>query len=1479
MNTHARRLLTLILTLASLAAVVVVGSGTAGAISSAGESPGNPGGTTNKSLVSGGAVIQAAQVPSSGALKVLKGGYRAAGVNSGDGYADPLAGAVLQHDTTAVFAAPTAFAATDALGAATAASVVGGTHYVREQTAPAGWTSLPNLTWNGSTSPYVGTANVNGGTTTATVDGLGRFINAAANPPLPTTCGTGLKVLLLLDTSGSTSGYNDAYRTAAKTFVSTLGGTPTTLKISTFASSSSPGSTVYDLSGAAGQTAANSRIDAIYPNNTSGSGSTNWDAAMQDAASAGVDVIVFVTDGNPTVNQGDLSTGGNTSIEDVAYGVGSANLAKYPTKDQAGAHQRVLGVGVGADLSTANLAAMSGPVDGTDYTTASNPDDLAAVLKQVASKLCSGTVTVNKIVVPSTDTGTFTMLTDGTAVGAPIGNGGTTGPQTVSVASHTFAEAAAPGTLLTDYTSAYSCSDPTGVLKSGAGTSVTLAIAADQKVTCTFTNTLSQPQLKLIKTVVNDNGGTATAADFSLSAKAATGSTARDFTSKTTTPGFHPVFGGTVYNLAEVGVTGYAAGAWVCEGGTRSGSTISVPQHTSVTCSITNDDVAPKLHLRKVVTNDNGGSATVADFTLKADGAGANDLSGTSPVDSGSGLKADTFALSEASAAGYSSSAWVCTGGSQSGASITLGLAGEATCTITNTDVAPLLTLVKTVANDNGGTATAADFTLSAKAHTGSAVRDFSSKTATPTAHAIFGGVVYDLSETGPAGYAAGTWNCDGGAQSGASISLLVGKNVTCTIANRDVAPQLTVIKHVINDNGGTLAASDFTLGVKATNPVPASFVGAESPGTSVSLDAGAYVVSETTVAGYAVSYSAACTGTIAVGDTAPVCTVTNNDIAPVLNLRKTVVNSHGGKAVVTDFTLGAAGTVKGNDLTGTSPVDSGAGLQADTWTLSESSQAGYAASAWVCDGGTQKESQITLGIGEKATCAIMNSDVAPQLTVVKHVINDNGGTLFAKDFTIDASGTNASPTTFPGDETGTKVTLDAGAYKVSETPAAGYAVTYSGDCSGTIAVGDKTPVCTVTNDDIAPTLIVIKHVINDNGGTLGAADFTLDVTGPAATPDSFPGAESPGTTVTLNAGAYSVGEGAVAGYAATYSGDCSGTIAVGDTAPVCTVTNNDIAPILRLNKTVINNNGGTALPGQFTLIATGTDGNNVSGPAPVTSGEGLKADTFVLSESGPAGYAAGAWSCDTTTPQLPGFVQDGSSLTLGLGEDVTCTIVNNDIAPILHLRKVVVNDNGGTATVADFTLTATGTAGNSVSGVSPVDSGAGLLADTWTLSEAGPAGYTASAWTCVGGTQLGTTVSVAVGGEATCTITNNDNPVIAPPVIAPPVAPVVAPPVAVRGTARISGPQGCILGGRAVTRVSGRNIDHVVFIRDGRVVKRTNATGTGLQAFALTTVLQANQVGMHTVVARVYFKSGTTPRTKTLTHRFALCRVSPVTG
>jgi hypothetical protein len=85
----------------------------------------------------------------------------------------------------------------------------------------------------------------------------------------------------------------------------------------------------------------------------------------------------------------------------------------------------------------------------------------------------------------------------------------------------------------------------------------------------------------------------------------------------------------------------------------------------------------------------------------------------------------------------------------------------------------------------------------------------------------------------------------------------------------------------------------------------------------------------------------------------------------------------------------------------------------------------------------------------------------------------------------------------------------------------------------------------------------VIKHVINDDGGTATASNFTLDSGGVNDTPDNFAGAEAPGTTVTLDAGSYAVTETGPSGYTRSDSADCTGSIAVGQTK-TCTITNDD---------------------------------------------------------------------------------------------------------------------------------------------------------------------------------------------------------------------------------------------------------------------------------------------------------------------------------
>ena len=126
----------------------------------------------------------------------------------------------------------------------------------------------------------------------------------------------------------------------------------------------------------------------------------------------------------------------------------------------------------------------------------------------------------------------------------------------------------------------------------------------------------------------------------------------------------------------------------------------------------------------------------------------------------------------------------------------------------------------------------------------------------------------------------------------------------------------------------------------------------------------------------------------------------------------------------------------------------------------------------------------------------------------------------------------------------------------------------------------------------------MIKHVVNNNGGTKVAADFQMQVTADNPSSATFPGEESPGTSVSVDAGAYSVDEGAHAGYTKSLSAACSGTIANGETK-TCTITNDDIAPKLKVIKHVVNNNGGTATAGAWSIHVKSGSSEVAGGPKP----------------------------------------------------------------------------------------------------------------------------------------------------------------------------------------------------------------------------------------------------------------------------------------
>lgn len=274
--------------------------------------------------------------------------------------------------------------------------------------------------------------------------------------------------------------------------------------------------------------------------------------------------------------------------------------------------------------------------------------------------------------------------------------------------------------------------------------------------------------------------------------------------------------------------------------------------------------------------------------------------------------------------------------------------------------------------------------------------------------------------------------------------------------------------------------------------------------------------------------------------------------------------------------------------------------------------------------------------------------------------------------------------------------------------------------------------------------LTVIKDVVNDDNGTSTEADFSLSVLNDSDVVVAGPDAGSAaGVSYTLDAGIYTVVEATSTDYTASFA-NCGTngevTVTAGATT-TCTVINDDVevaeAPRLTVTKVVINNDGATSTVADFTLTV---------GTTTVTSGveNTFATGTYRIAETGPGGYTASfSGDCDS----------DGD-ITLEVNGDYTCTITNNDIGSgsgLLTVRKVIVNDNGGTATTSSFTYLVAGTAGTTT-----VESGVQntFATGSYRVSETGMSGYAA---TFSGDCDIDGDITVADGGTYECVITNND--------------------------------------------------------------------------------------------------------------------------
>ncbi len=304
-------------------------------------------------------------------------------------------------------------------------------------------------------------------------------------------------------------------------------------------------------------------------------------------------------------------------------------------------------------------------------------------------------------------------------------------------------------------------------------------------------------------------------------------------------------------------------------------------------------------------------------------------------------------------------------------------------------------------------------------------------------------------------------------------------------------------------------------------------------------------------------------------------------------------------------------------------------------------------------------------------------------------------GTGVPAAFTIATTGGTGAyagnPIAFVPSQFGTKT--------VTETVPAGWMLTdivCSGDTSGVligidadfdtgdtsvsvpIDAGDSVS-CTFTNTrQIA--LVIQKVVVNDDGGTATVGDF--GITTSAGALDLRGRGRGPGRHLHLHRhdaavapGTYTLAELELAGYEPSdwtcTNGDGgafdagSVTLAAGDPVVTCSITNDDQPVSLVIQKVVVNDDGGTAIVGDFGITTSAgalVFGAAVEAPADTftytAATPAVAPGTYTLAELELAGYEPSDWTCTNGD----GGAFDAGTVTLAAGDPmVTCSITNDD--------------------------------------------------------------------------------------------------------------------------------------------------------------------------------------------------------------------------
>src|SRR5215207_6666857 len=337
----------------------------------------------------------------------------------------------------------------------------------------------------------------------------------------------------------------------------------------------------------------------------------------------------------------------------------------------------------------------------------------------------------------------------------------------------------------------------------------------------------------------------------------------------------------------------------------------------------------------------------------------------------------------------------------------------------------------------------------------------------------------------------------------------------------------------------------------------------------------------------------------------------------------------------------------------------------------------------------------------------LLNSNSTGFLLLKTNVINDNNGTKQASNFTINMKGSQASPSSFKAVQSplAQLIEIVQGEYSVQVVGIEGYDAKFKNDCSA-FTIENNITVCSITLNDLLITppsqcppgqrlaasqhlnqttqqcvpvvqpppttstngfLLLRTDVINDNGGTKQAPDFTINILGSQASPSSLKAAQSPlAQIISIEQGQYFVQVIGIEGYDAKFKNECAGFMTQNNTK-VCTITLNDLSTPPPTETPDTQTPPPTETPDTQTPPPTETPDTQTPPPSE---------ESFV-----PFNFAAaGDWGCNSNTGKnVKSIISKEPELVLGLGDysyeaDADCWL--QSISPVNDKMKITIGNH-----------------------------------------------------------------------------------------------------------------------------------------------------------------------------------------------------------